>query len=244
VLAALAWLLPAALRGHRLVTPATLLAWHRRLLTRKWTCLGRPGRPGPSQEIRNLVLQMARENPGWGYRRVHGELTCLATRSARRLSGGSSAPSGTGPLPAAWTPLGGGSCAPRRKGCWRATSSHSARSSSSACNKRCLHTKAASFDPAPPKPIPQPHRTVPITRSAPTRATADRPAPRGQPFPAQRYCIPGPDGRPDHESDRRPADAAQNVPICAPLPFSSKQPPRMQIGGSSRGHEYWVDDAA
>jgi putative transposase len=77
VLAALARLLPAALRGSRLVTPGTLLAWHRRLLTRKWTYAGRPGRPAAGQEIRNLALRLAGENPSWGYRRVHGELTRL-----------------------------------------------------------------------------------------------------------------------------------------------------------------------
>jgi putative transposase len=77
ILAALARLLPAALRGSRLVTPGTLLAWHRRLITRKWTYPNRPGRPSVSQEIRDLVLRLAGENPAWGYRRVHGELTRL-----------------------------------------------------------------------------------------------------------------------------------------------------------------------
>ena len=77
VLAAFARLLPAAVRGSRLVTPGTLLAWHRRLLTRKWTYAGRPGRPAIGQEIRDLVLRLAGENPAWGYRRVHGELTRL-----------------------------------------------------------------------------------------------------------------------------------------------------------------------
>ena len=76
ILAALAGLLPAVLRARRLVTPGTLLAWHRRLIRRKWTYP--PARPpGISQEIRGLVLRLARENPAWGYRRVHGELSRL-----------------------------------------------------------------------------------------------------------------------------------------------------------------------
>jgi putative transposase len=77
ILAALARLLPAALRDSRLVTPGTLLTWHRRLITRKWTYPNRPGRPRTCREIRDLVLRLAGENPAWGYRRVHGELTRL-----------------------------------------------------------------------------------------------------------------------------------------------------------------------
>jgi hypothetical protein len=77
VLAALARLLPAALRGSRLVTAGTLLAWHRRLVTRKWTYSSRPGRPAMGRDIRDLMLWLAAENPAWGYRRVHGELARL-----------------------------------------------------------------------------------------------------------------------------------------------------------------------
>jgi len=77
LLAALARQLPAALRAHRLVTPGTLLAWHRRLITRRWPYPSRPGRPGTGQEIRDLVGRLARENPAGGYRRGHGELRRL-----------------------------------------------------------------------------------------------------------------------------------------------------------------------
>ena len=67
ILTALTRLLPPGLRGQRLVTPGTLLAWHRRLVTCKWTYPNRPGRPGTNREIRDLVLRLAAENPAWGY---------------------------------------------------------------------------------------------------------------------------------------------------------------------------------
>jgi hypothetical protein len=85
VLAALARLLPGGqLRQLRLiVSPRTLLRWHARLVRRRWTYPRRaPGRPRTAQAIRTLVLGMARDNPGWGYRRIHGELAGLGYKLA------------------------------------------------------------------------------------------------------------------------------------------------------------------
>jgi hypothetical protein len=98
ILAALARLLPRDRWPIFLVTPSTLLRWHRELIRRRWTYPTKSRRRTLDPEVVDLVLRLARENPRWGWR------------------------------PAAAVPRGHSSCAPRRPDPWRATSSPSKRS--------------------------------------------------------------------------------------------------------------------
>jgi putative transposase len=87
LLATLLSVIPKA-RRHRLrllVTPDTILRWHRDIIRRRWSARsrrGKTGRPATRRNIRALVLRLARENPGWGYRRIHGELASLGVKVA------------------------------------------------------------------------------------------------------------------------------------------------------------------
>ena len=89
-LAALTRMLPHRRRRGLIVTPQTLLRWHRDLVRRKWAQPQRsPGRPPVERRVRELVLRLARENPRWGYPRIAGELLKLGVRvspsTVRRL---------------------------------------------------------------------------------------------------------------------------------------------------------------
>ena len=72
---------PTLRQLHLIISPDTILRWHRDLLRRRHTRISRttrPGRPATVRSIRALVVRLARDNPSWGYRRIHGELATLA----------------------------------------------------------------------------------------------------------------------------------------------------------------------
>jgi putative transposase len=109
LLATLLSVVPKARRhGLRLlVTPDTIVRWHRDIVRRRWAARsmrGKTGRPATRRNARALVLRLARENPGWGYRRIHGELAGLGVKIAAsttweilKKAGIEPVPRGTGP---------------------------------------------------------------------------------------------------------------------------------------------------
>jgi putative transposase len=80
LLSALAWLLPRDRWESLVVRPETIRRWHRAFVARRWTYrrTTATGRPATSPTVRGLVVRLAHENPAWGYRRIHGELTRLS----------------------------------------------------------------------------------------------------------------------------------------------------------------------
>jgi hypothetical protein len=126
LLAALIRRLPALLRGHRLVTPATVLRWHRRLVTKKWTYPHRAGRPPLDDTITALITPMASENQTGATSASKANYSSSGIASAHPPSGGSSS---YGEYrrhhPGRPTHHGDGSCAHRPRPCWPWTSSTS-----------------------------------------------------------------------------------------------------------------------
>jgi hypothetical protein len=87
---------------HLIVSPDTILRWHRTLLRRHHARRSRPKRPGrppTMRSIRVLVVRMAHENPHWGYRRIHGELAGLGMRWRPPPCGRSSKTTASNPVP-------------------------------------------------------------------------------------------------------------------------------------------------
>ena len=82
LLAGFSRLIPRAKLHRFFVQPETLLRWHRELVRRKWTFPKPSGRPSIPAGTVQVVVRLARENPTWGYRRIHGELAALETRLA------------------------------------------------------------------------------------------------------------------------------------------------------------------
>jgi hypothetical protein len=153
-----------------LVRPETILQWYRRLVAGHWTCPPhlppptrlahlrphRPGRPSTLVVTRRTIIRFARENPTWGYRRIHGELALSASRSRRRPCERSSRPPGSIPRQDGHGNHGLRSCAAKRRGSWRVTSSPSTPSrfaATTSCSSS-NSTPAASTSLASPRTRP------------------------------------------------------------------------------------------
>jgi putative transposase len=124
ILAGLARIFPKALHAHRIVTPGTLLRWHRKLIAARWRQPQPPGRPPIADELATLIVRLARENRTWGAVRIQGELHRLghqvAASTIRKILRTSRVPPSTH-HDDTWRT----SCAPRPTACSRSTSSTS-----------------------------------------------------------------------------------------------------------------------
>jgi putative transposase len=158
-LAALARILPSRRRRGLIVTPQTLLRWHRELVRRQWTQPKQsPGRPPLERRVRALVLRLTRENPRWGYSRIAGELLKLGVgvspSTVRRLllaAGLTPAPRRAGP---SWQEFP----ASKRRARSPVTSSQSRRSRcvATTCSSSSSSADAAFTSPAAPPTRPAP----------------------------------------------------------------------------------------
>ena len=128
LLATLLGVIPKARRhGLRLlVAPDTILRWHRDIIRRRWaakSARGKTGRPATRRNIKTLIFRLARENPGWGYRRIHVELAGLGVKIAASTVWEILKKAGIDPAQADRCLPGRSSCVPRLRRSWRATSS-------------------------------------------------------------------------------------------------------------------------
>ena len=124
VLAALCRILPKALRGHRIVTPGTLLRWHRRMVTRNWAQPKPPGRPPLAEDLVELIVGLASETVGGALSGSKASCAAWAIASVPASSAGFCVPAGSvrrGRV----TTVGARSCGPTPAPCSRRTSSMS-----------------------------------------------------------------------------------------------------------------------
>ena len=124
LLAAASRILPRERWNVFIVTPRTVLRWHRELVRRKWTYRrGKPGRPALDPETVELIARLARENPSWGYLRIRGELLKLGISVSATSIQRSYAEKASAPLLAGVVRPGASSSGPKLTGSWPWTSS-------------------------------------------------------------------------------------------------------------------------
>jgi transposase len=134
LLAAISRVLPRARWSCFFVTPETLLRWHRRLVAGTWTYPHHQTRRPPlDQQVQQLIVHLARENPHWGYQRIQGELQRLGVQVSATTIRTIMRRHGLDPAPRRAATTWRHSCASRPPGSWRATSSPSTPSSCDGC---------------------------------------------------------------------------------------------------------------